>query len=162
MAIVNKNEFLKRIVEGLSLDPAIDKTPKDLADKILPVFLVNDAIYYTEHDQILRDATASNTTSATIYSTDPNKDFYLTFLTLSVVKDATSTSTESTITGVINGATRELAHIDGITLTVQNQTVTLSFPTPIRLDRGTNVSVTNSTGVANIKSTGVIGGFLQQ
>jgi len=42
MATINKNEILQRIIRGLRLDPALEKTPKEIAEKILPVFVINE------------------------------------------------------------------------------------------------------------------------
>lgn len=41
MALINKQEVLQELQEGLRLDTAREKTPKEVADKILPTYEVN-------------------------------------------------------------------------------------------------------------------------
>ena len=161
--VANQNSFLtKRIVDLAKLPQAMGNIPKEIMERILPVIVINDNIFYGNREQVIRDATALNATSATIYATDPNKEFYLQSAELTVSKDAVATSTESVITAVIDGSSREILHIDGQTLTADRQSVAINFNYPIRIDRATNISITNTTAVATIKATGVIYGFLQQ
>jgi len=42
MAIINKGEITKRIIDGLRLDPGREKIPTELAEKVLPVYTVNE------------------------------------------------------------------------------------------------------------------------
>jgi len=41
MALINKQEAIKEMIEGLRLDTARDTIPSQLADKVLPVFNIN-------------------------------------------------------------------------------------------------------------------------
>jgi len=132
-----------------------------LTDYVVPMLLINDNVYYGE-EVFSNSATATNATSATILTTDSVKTTYLTGLTLSVIKDVTATSLASAITVVINGATRTIASIVGLTLTVQNQTIALSFPIPLKVDRSSIIAVTNSTATGNVTSVGCVTGFLRR
>jgi len=98
-------------------------------------------------------------TSTTIYSTPSDKDFYIVAAELAVIKDSSSTSTVSTITVVIDGVSQPLLSIPSITLTAQNAQVTQSFRNPVKVDRGTNITVTNGTNVAVINAHGCIAGY---
>ena len=109
---------------------------------------------------IVRSGTATNSTTATIYTTPTNQDFYLTAVTLSYIKDVTSTSTSSAITATIDGITQSILRIPQISVTVGSGTMSLSFPIPIKLDRGFNIAVVNATNIANISANGCIIGYL--
>jgi hypothetical protein len=108
---------------------------------------------------ILRGVTATNSTSATIYTTPTDKDFYLTSALLSTIKDVTSTSTLERLRVVIDGVTQDILLISSLSLTAQDRTITLSLNNSIKIDRGTTITVTNSTNVANITTTALIQGY---
>lgn len=110
---------------------------------------------------VIKGNSATNATASTIYTTPTDRDFYLTSATLSVIKDATSTSVLSSITMYVDGAVVLPLKISGITLTPQSESVTISYPFPIRLDRGTIITCTATTNIANIRVDGVITGYLQ-
>lgn len=108
---------------------------------------------------IVRRASATNATSATIYTTPADKDFYLTSAQLATIKDVTSTSTDETISAIIGGTSTILLNIPSITLTVQTGATSIIFNPPVLIDRNTAITVTNGTNVATIKSTGCITGY---
>ena len=43
MAIIQNSEVIQKLVDELGLSPALEKIPTELAEKILPVFQVNEA-----------------------------------------------------------------------------------------------------------------------
>lgn len=151
---VQNRDIINNIQNDLGLNPGPDALPSTVTPSIQPVYPV-----YEKVANICVANSNVNSTSQTIYTTPANKDFYVTSLCLSVIKDATATSTDSTITGVVNGATITLARIAGLTLTAMNDSITMSFPVPIKLDRGTAVNLTNSTNVANVTSRATVQGF---
>lgn len=124
----------------------------EVSDEVVPVIIIE------RNHNIVRSQTFTNATAATIYTTPTDKDFYLEALTLSVIKDATSQSTLTDIRAVIDGVSQLIARISGITLTAQNQTITLSG-LKIKVDRGTNITLNATSGVANIKCDGSIIGY---
>lgn len=155
------NGNLKRTIseEIHATNPA--NMPPVLADYWVPVLVGNSPVFYAD-DSFTISGTATNATSATILTTDSVKDTYITSVSLAMIKDATSTSVLSAVTCVIDGATRTLTAIPGITLTIQAQTVNVSFPVPIKVDRSSIIAVTNSTATANVLATGSVGGFLRR
>lgn len=124
--------------------PTIDITPRNHA-------VVN----------LVKHGNASNATSSTVFTTDTKKETYVTAAVLSVTKDATATSTVTTIQ-VIPESTNvaaNLLHITGLTLTAQSDCMSLSFNPPIKLAKGSNVTITNSTNVANVNARATIVGY---
>jgi hypothetical protein len=103
----------------------------------------------TKRDLAVVRGSALNATSATLVLGTGRKK-YLYGLCLALIKDATSTSTLSRITGTINNATVGLIEIPSLTLTAQTSTISIHFTNPVRLDDNTNLTLTNSTNVANI------------
>ena len=136
-----------------------DNLPNQLAEKVVPVIDV-----HPDHNRIANVVVSdilANGTSATLYTTPTDRDFYLTSATLSTIKDATSTSTASAIeiTPQVGLATKILS-IVGLTLTAQNFSIATSFNCPILLKRGSSINITNSTNVANITSRAAITGYI--
>jgi len=128
----------------------------EVADFIQPVREIEPRI------NIARSASAINSTAGTIYATPSDKDFYLTSASLSVIKDVTSTSLRSDVQVVIDGVTQSVLRISGITLTVQADSISQSYPISIKVDRGTNITVTNTTNVGNVTASGCIQGYTQE
>lgn len=108
---------------------------------------------------IIRSASATNATSGTIYATPTDKDFYVIGCMISHTRDVTATSTSSEIACSIDGLSRSLIKLNTITLTVGSKEASMSFTHPIKIDRNTNITVTNTTNTANLTTTGVIYGF---
>jgi hypothetical protein len=148
---------MKELKDGVKLQQLKDVVPNQLADKVIPVMEVNPKLL--RRCNLVRSIDATNATSGTIYTVPTDRDFYLVAASISTIKDVTATSVESAITVFIDGVARKLLSIAGITLTTQTLALANSFPDPIKIDRGTNISVTNTTNVGNIKSIGGIAGY---
>jgi len=131
-----------------------------LTDYVVPMININDQVYYAK-ESFAFNGTAINATSTTLFTTDSVKDTYISAITLGVIKDATATSLLSTVSAVINGQTRALVSIPGITLTVQSEVVSASFNPPIKVDRSSIVTLTNSTNTGNVSASGNVAGFLR-
>lgn len=131
-----------------------------LTDYNVPVLLINDDVYYSQ-ESFCEHTTAVNDASEVIMTTNSIKDTYLTSVTLGVIKDVTSDSTLSAITAVINGVTKTLISIPGITLTVQSEVVSASFSVPLKIDRSTAITLTATTATGNIKNSASVAGFLR-
>ena len=159
MAQIYNSDLTKEIVKTIKASTARDKIPDQIADKVVPVIDVNPD--HNRFVNIIASAAALNATSGTIYTTPADRDFYLTAACLSLIKDATATSTISAISCVINGiTTNRVLRIEGLTLTATSQTVALAFEYPIKVDRNTAIVVTNAAAVANITASGSITGYI--
>jgi len=132
-----------------------DELPDQLDEVVVPVFDVMPPA------NLIRTVSANNTGAAqTIYTVPADQDFYLTSATLSLIKDATSTSTGTQIKVTIDGTARNILYIASITLTAQQAQMTQAYRFPIKVDRGTNITLEHSAGVANILGIATIQGFL--
>lgn len=158
MATIYNTDLSKEIQQAGKIQVSRDKIPTEFAEKVIAVAEVNPKLLKIV--DICRDATATNAVVATIFTTPTDKDFYLTNAQLSIIKDVTSTSATSYIDCVINNVTTTLLSIPSFTLTVQNQTTSVNFRFPLKIDRGTSIRVLNGTNVANISAAGNIQGYL--
>lgn len=157
MATIYNSNLTKEIIDTGKLQISRDIIPSQFAEKVVPVVDVNPK--HARVCNIIRRTQANNNTSATVYTTPTDKEFYLVSYELSLIKDATSTSVGTYIEVTIDGATQILAYIDSFTLTAQAEAITGSFPIPIKIDKGSNINLRNSTNVANCKSDLAIIGF---
>lgn len=119
-------------------------------------------IYDVEPDcNVILDATATDATSATIYTTPADRDFFIKAVYLTTSRSAGATSLNSTITCVVGGTTKTLCRLNTLTTTAGQALYTyLPLPKPLKVDRGSIIAVTNSTNVTLITTTGIIYGYL--
>lgn len=157
MAQINNQQVTKGLADNADIQIARDKIPNELAEKIVPTFETNPKLL--RRINIVASASANNAVTGTIYTTPIDKDFFLTSIDLSMIKDVTSTSIYTDVEIKINGQTKTILYINGFTLTVQNISKIISFPIPIKLDRNSTITVNNNTNVANISSYCTITGY---
>lgn len=150
-------EMVRELRDSLKAQ-GFEAMPLNVAGTLQPVIEVNPRLL--RRCSIVKTNTLSNGTSATIYTTPTDADFFLVGGFVSYTKDATSTSTNSNLRVTIDGATADVLIISGLTLTAEGKAASISFPVPIKVDRGTNILLLNSTAVANIRSHGGITGYL--
>lgn len=155
MATIYNSDLSKEIQQGAKIQQNYDTIPNELAEKVLPVMEVNP--------KLLRRANVvkyvSGASSGTIYTTPTDKDFFLCTAILSVNKDVASTAAGTYLSCVVEGVTTRLIHIAGITLTVQSECLSVSFPVPIKIDRNTPIAIASSASGAVIAVAGTITGY---
>jgi hypothetical protein len=158
MATIYNSDLSKELVKGASLQQMRDSIPNQLADKVVPTMEVNPNLF--RKINVCRSGSAANATTTALYVTPTDKDFYIVAMALSVIKDVTSTSNLSSIQVTIDGITGlSILSLAAQTLTAQTLSSSISLPCPIKIDRGTTISVNNSTNVANIKASATIFGY---
>jgi len=151
MVDIQSKEVIDKISEDLKVQPAM-QIPRELAKQIQLIYNVNpERIIQT------RINTAADATVATIHTTSAVKDTFLIGVFLSVSKDVVSTSLNSDIRFVPFGG------VSTAVLTIKYEPVTAGqfvsnreFMIPIKLARGSNVTVHNSTNTASIDAGGII------
>jgi len=173
MAKINRSDAIQRAVSGLGLNPSENAIPSDTLDKVQTTFDIDPRVNKIEslpaESHIIRTAgNSSSGTSTTLYNT-PNLqgfDFFLTSLTLSMIKDATCDAATSSTAGVrigttISGTARSLLIIPTLTLTAQYSIIYMPFPTPIKVDKNVIINITNATFTAgSCVINGVVTGYL--
>jgi len=130
-----------------------EELPQNISDDINLIYDIRPQI--TD----INTSNAFNATSATILTTPSTVDYFLVGATLTVIKDATSQSVTSTIQANVNGTARSILVIGGLSLVPQSESISVMFPTPVKVERNTAITVTNSSNVANIRASAVIYGY---
>lgn len=151
MSLFRNNTTLLQIREALGLQQATDKIPIPI-----PVVEVNPRLL--RQCNIVK-ANQSTGATVTVYTTPSDRDFYICAATLSFQKDAASTCTYSSLTITIDGTSVSLLRVTGIASTVQNDSVTISLPFPLKIDRGTNIQIAHAVNSATVQSQATIIGF---
>jgi len=147
------SEVISEIRNAFKINSATERTPNAIPVIEVGTKCVKNA--FTSY------GTATNATSANILvitsASFANKAVYITGATLSVIKDATSTSVLSAIRYTDeNGSSTNLLNIPGITLTPQAQSIAINFSHPLKASLSSAITVTNSTNVGNVTATGTI------
>jgi len=150
---VTKDEVVKSITLQTGAQATTIPANLTIRNEVMPVILLH------KFANLHRSAPLTNGTSATLLTTDSDKDFYVTGAYLSVIKDVTSTSVLSSISATVNSYAQRLLGIAGISLTPQSETISINYSYPLKIDRGTAITLGNSTNVANITANGGIFGF---
>lgn len=159
MAQIYSSDLTKELRDGAKIQIAIDKIPNELAEKVVPVMEVNPRL--VKIARIVKGSVASNAVSTTIYTTPSDQDFYLTSATLCWTKDATATTTEISLKAYIDGSNPRILSVGTITLTAQTGEIGNNFPHPIKIDRGTAITIAASTAIGNFTAAGCIQGYLE-
>lgn len=151
MVDIQSKEVIDKISEDLKVQPAM-QIPRALAEKIELVYVVNP-----ERLVKIKGATASDATTATIITTSTTKDTFLIGAGIAVAKDVNSNSLISSIVATPSQSDAQT------TLMIRYEPTTagqfkqyISFPIPIKLERGTTVTITNTSATASIDTTGII------
>ena len=149
MVKINNSDLIKEVVNGAGIQSANDLVPNILGNTVIPVMETNPALL--RRCEVVRSSSATNATTATIYTTPADQDFYLVSCQVSVIKDITSTSTYSRVNITINGASQAICMISSLTLTTQNQSVAQNFNPPIKIDRNTAISTVLASSTVGVK-----------
>ena len=122
------------------------KSPK-VNEYIVPVIDINPK--HARISTVVNNSNTSNSTGGTIFTPNSNMDFYLTNIAMSSIRDATATATLFYVSAVINGATKRICQIAGITLNANSQVKVINLTNPLKIDRGTVISFVSDTAVGN-------------
>lgn len=156
MAKINRSEVTQKAIKELRLDAARERVPTDTSDKIVLTYDLNSHVI-----DIVKSNFSGASGAFTVYTTPTKQDFYLTDLHLGFTKDATSDNTVTTITGVIGGETVTLARVHVTTTTAGNEKIIHNYSKPIKLDRGTNISVSGTFTAGTYTKFSTIYGFVK-
>lgn len=104
-------------------------------------------------------ASITNATSANILTSPTGKDLYLTELDLAYSADAAAAFTYMYVQGFVGGAARQLMRLRRVAGAANADKQHISFSRPIKLDRGTILSVVTDSATAAFSGTCTIVGF---
>ena len=155
---IYNSDLTRELREGARIQTATDATPTEIADKVVPVMEVNPKLLRViNYNQA---GAATNATSTSIVTLPLDKDIFVTNASLSFQKDVTATTTFIRLNGVLeNGQTIVLLASGCLTLTVESHDLAISFPVPIKLKKGSSISVTASTNTGNFNAFASVSGY---
>lgn len=139
-------KIVGKAIDELQLNPLEDEIPLRVVPLIQPTFDLQ-----LNKTKIVREGSVATTNASTTLITTPtDKDFYLTYLFIDYIKNATADGASSATLGprivtTIGGVSRQLLRTVNLTLTAQNGRIAVSFPKPIKIDRGVAISLSNYT-----------------
>lgn len=155
MARVNRSSVLLWIQETLGIQSGVNSIPVELANNIQPIFDIQPKV-----STVLKSGARSSTGSSTIYTTPADKDFFLTFVTLTLTKDATCDNTLTSVSVVNGGATTNLAIITSQTLTAYTNQIVVNLSYPLKVDRNTAIQLSATFTAGTLSTRTTLGGFI--
>lgn len=155
MARINRSSVLLWLQDVLGLQSGAQAPPLELEPRVQPTVDINPKI-----SNVIKTFVNSVSGTTTIYTTPSDKDFYLTFAALGLTKDATADLTLSGIQITTDGATKVILPLPLQTTTAESVHIQLSFPYPLKCDRGTTIQMLGSFTVGAASRRGAIGGFI--
>jgi len=105
-------------------------------------------------------ASGATTSDVNLYTTPRDKDFYLTYVHLRGVKDATHDGTSATLQVVMGGATTALVRRYFLSATAETFEVSVVLPYPLKIDRNSVISITATFSAGTMTKSGCIAGFI--
>lgn len=161
MAKINRSDIIQKAVNDLAISTANDKVPTETLDKVQLTYGLNKKF----SEFVFYDL---QSTSGSVVATLPNPgdrgEVYLTSISLGMIKDVACDIATGTVRADVvpakYGVSKTLLSIPVITLTAQNNFITLSLPYPLKIKSGTNVTISGSY-TAGVMSRTVSGtGFI--
>lgn len=163
--MINNSDTVNELIFAGNLKPATELVPKGLSTSVVPVININPKDY--RNVTVIK--TTSSTTSAAsviIYTTPTDKDFYLVGITNSFTKDATCDMANSTgyVNVLYDGVNSIFCRLSCLTLTAQDSNMNIDFNRPIKVDRGTNITLNYPTYTAGsaVKCASIYGYTVEQ
>lgn len=151
-------KIVANLQDNLKLNPTTDAIPRQVLPTIQPV--------YEAGQRITESTLSSNSTASgnlTLATTNTTRDTYITFYSLSFIKDATCDVATGSImlVATLKGIQTVIARIPLLTLTAQSEHGVYCLEKPIRVDRGTSIYVTSDAHTAgNFVKTVNVGYYL--
>lgn len=155
MAQIIRSSIIQWMIDLLGLQPSSQTVPLALNGTVQPVVEIGP-----RHTRISRFNFSSTTGTGTLYTTPTDKDFYITYVSLTVTQDATCDGVVGTVQLVQDGVTRGLIAIPHQALTAGTYTLSLSFPYPIKVDRNTAITAVTTFTAGTCSRYATLGGFV--
>jgi hypothetical protein len=148
-------EVVDKISDELKIQPAL-LLPREIAKQIQLTYNVNPLRPST----ILRSTALTSTGVGTIFTTPSDRDFFLTAATMSIQCDSTATTTAYSMKMFVEGVSKALISISKITLTTTSKELAICLKFPLKLDRGTTITLNQTFGAGVSVMSGTITGYV--
>jgi len=154
MAKINRISVLKQLSNTADLQVS-QGIPTELGNTVIPTLDINPNI-----TNLCRNGSQALTATAAIYTAPTDCDFYLDYVVLGMTKDATSDLVVAACQIVQDGRTVRVAILPLQTTTAGSWSQVVSFPKPVKVDRGSAVSVSGAFTVGTCDKHLALGGHL--
>jgi len=158
MPEIHNSELTKELIDGGKIQTAYDPVPKHLAEKVVPVMEVNPKILQPINIFVRGSSAASGT--STIYTTPTDKDFFLCGVSCDMNSDAAADNTYYVLQATLQDGTTLDLRWQKTTLTAFNKTAIYNFPKPIKLKKGSTVTIGTTFTVGAATKDVTIWGYL--
>jgi len=139
MGVVKNGEVVKQFTDLVKGQCNVEIPQIGFSTNAVPTIDINP-----KYSVFAYSASVTAAGSSTLFTSSTERDTYITGLTFSIIKDsANDSATGSTgIYTTINGNTAVyIARIAILTLTAQNETISIQFTYPLKIDRGAIVAI---------------------
>lgn len=141
MPQVQNSDAIKAIRDGARLSIS-EGFPQMLSNTIVPVMDMTPDFH--RRATISKNSIGTTTGAISVYTTAANKDFYLTGLNMSFIKDVICDTAGMSLTVTTEGINKTIFGFPTITLTAQTANLSHDFTVPIKIDPNTVISLSGT------------------
>ena len=150
MATIYNSDLSHELRDGAKISSR-DEIPQELGKTVVPVMEVNPKLL-----RVCNWWRGAIGAASTITTTPTDRDTYIVAAHLGIYKLAADTGTDVQLRCIVDGLSHNLLVIPGITLNANTTCLSISFPIPIKVDRG---SVISTIGANVSRISGGVEGF---
>jgi hypothetical protein len=157
MVQIQNTDAITAIRDGAKLSIS-EGFPQQLSNVVVPVLDMTPDNH--RKDTVLASLTQTTTGAMTVYTASADRDTYITGASISFVKGATCDIASGAIAlGITQlSLARTLISISVLTLTAERDKVFIAFQNPVKIDRGTTITLSGTfTAGALVRSANIIG-----
>lgn len=141
MAQINNFEIVDKIRRLFKLS-ASENIPNSSGESVNPVLIANPDNFTKVLGSLTRTTTAA-APGATILTSHATKETYITGIDIAITSDVLADNVAMNVRVTINGALVILTNLNKQTLTITNNEARVMFPIPIKIDKGSVVTLVN-------------------
>jgi len=138
MATINNSKIQERIAREAKIQLSVDSVPNQLAEKVVPVLVSNP-----DKHCLSASVSSTSTGNTTVYA-GGTRQVYICSASISTEDDAVSDATLIRLNAVINGQSKDLIKVAKLTTSAGKRDHSITFPIPVKIDLGTNVTLIQS------------------
>jgi len=155
MAKITRSSIVNNSIDLLGIQTSVETPPTTASNIIAPVIEVGP-----KFSNIARFNVTTATGNQIIYTTPTDKDFYLTFAEISITKSAASDCIATYFQVVIGGANIRFLYQGMETLTKETLSRSMSLNYPIKLDRGSAITLVGAFTAGALTRASTFCGFI--
>ncbi len=155
MAKIYNSDVTKGLATNAGIQQNVDKTPNELAEKIVPTFETNPILLKFTEFSDYRSYTATLGSSVTMKTTSSIKRTFLTAASIAIVKDAANDKSTGAFFITVTpkgGASTRILVVPVLVTTAQDVRDTIYFNPPLELEKNTTIEIPSFSYAAGTAS----------